>query len=376
MDLFTIDTKGSMEGLSQASRRELARQRLFPEKERLGLSGSEEAKLERELQRQANWRPDGPKAPELFDLWSTPTPAEQWKAEKADEQVGAFHIRKQPKYLPVHTPRTMHQKESKAPAVLPAHEGQSVNPNSEAYEDLACIAAAKALEKEEEAAQLERQQRPITSELRDTLGAEAVNAMDDLARLEAYRRLICPNAPEQQEGESEQAYQKRVSKFREKSQAHRNKTRKRKITDHKQAQLKAQQRLEKSVGEVGAILKEMEQEEAFRKERKAYRAAMREKRKEMEAKVGIMDVTTRLGRGKAPEEELAVPQEVAGTLRQTPVQASAAKDRLVSILRRGLLPASAVEKRAQGGRRLKKSLKFRHKKQIMSPLLRDNMVTR
>ena len=66
-------------------------------------------------------------------------------------QLGGFRIRKQPKPTPVHTPRSLHQKVSNAPAVLPAHEGQSVNPQNEAYEDLACMAAAKELEREEEA---------------------------------------------------------------------------------------------------------------------------------------------------------------------------------------------------------------------------------
>lgn len=50
--------------------------------------------------------------------------------------------------------------------------------------------------------------------------------------------------------------------------------------------------------------KELKDEESFQKERKAYRLAMRQQRKETEAKSGVMDPTTRLGRGKAPEEEL------------------------------------------------------------------------
>ena len=80
--LFTVDTKGStaqllfffvaersFEGLSQApeplesllalafqrSRREMAKRKIFPEKkEKLGLTGSEEAKVERVVERLAN----------------------------------------------------------------------------------------------------------------------------------------------------------------------------------------------------------------------------------------------------------------------------------------------------------------------------------
>lgn len=376
--LFTVDTKGSFEGVSAASRRDLARQKIFREKgPDLGITGSEEAKVERTMQRLANRQPEKPKGPEVFDLWSTPTKAEQWKAEKEDAQLGGFHIRKTAKPMPVHTPRSMHQKASCAPAVLPAHEGQSVNPQSEAYEDLACMAAAKELEKEEEAKVLERTRRPITAELQDALGDEAVDAMDDVTRIATYRKMFCSHeAPEQQEGESEEAYERRVAKFKRKSQSQKNKERKRKFTDHRQAQLKAQQRLERSVGEVGAILRDLKEEERLREERTAYRLAMRQERKNLEATGGVMDPTTRLGRGKAPTEDLAVPdEERAGSLRQVPMKASAVKDRLSSILRRGLLPARA-DSALEGANRKKKSLKWRHKKRIVSPLKRDNMVIR
>ncbi|CAK9047841.1 unnamed protein product [Durusdinium trenchii] len=375
--LFTVDTKGSFEGVSQASRRELARRKIFPEKPpKLGLTGSEEAKVERTLQRLANRREEPKKGPEVFDLWSMPTKAEQWKAEKDDEELGGFRIRKQPKPMPVHTPKTLHQQVSSAPAVLPAHEGQSVNPHNDAYEDLACMAAAKELEKEQEAKLLYRTQRPITAELKDALGDDAVNAMDEPTRIETYRKLFCADAPKQEEGETEEAYEKRIAKFKRKSQSQKNKERKRKFMDHKQAQLKAQRRLEKSVGEVSFILKDLKEEEHLQNERKAYRQAMRQQRKDLEVQNGIMDPTTRLGRGKAPEEELAVPDEDhTGSLRQIPIKASAVRDRLSSILRRGLLPSKA-ESALEGRGRKKKSLKWRHKKKMVSPLLRDNMVTR
>eukprot|EP00439_Symbiodinium_sp_Y106_P049643 s2556_g6.t1 len=42
------------------------------------------------------------------------------------------------------------------------------------------------------------------------------------------------------------AFEKRIAKFKRKSQSKRNKERKRKITDHKQAQLQAQKKLDKS----------------------------------------------------------------------------------------------------------------------------------
>ncbi|CAE7252720.1 unnamed protein product [Symbiodinium sp. CCMP2456] len=86
--LFTVDTKGSCEGLSQASRKEVARAKIFREKgPDLGLSGFEEAKVARAAQTLENRQRQKPKAnQEVFDLWSTPTKAEQWNAERADEE--------------------------------------------------------------------------------------------------------------------------------------------------------------------------------------------------------------------------------------------------------------------------------------------------
>ncbi|CAE7909644.1 unnamed protein product, partial [Symbiodinium sp. KB8] len=53
----------------------------------LGLSGFEEAKVARAAQTLENRQRQKPKAnQEVFDLWSTPTKAERWKAERADEE--------------------------------------------------------------------------------------------------------------------------------------------------------------------------------------------------------------------------------------------------------------------------------------------------
>eukprot|EP00439_Symbiodinium_sp_Y106_P055261 s2556_g7.t1 len=119
--------------------------------------------------------------------------------------------------------------------------------------------------------------------------------------------------------------------------------------------------------------KEMNEEEETRRERRAYRESLRRKRRELEETLGTMDAKTRLGRGKAPEEDLAVPDlEATGQLRKMPIKASAVRDRLSSILRRGLLP-SRPETALEATKRRRRSLKAKHKRKMVSPLLRDNM---
>merc|ERR1712194_20133 len=97
---------------------------------------------------------------------------------------------------PLSTPSTA-KKVGQGPAVIPAHEGQSVNPEMNALEDLTFTAAAKALEIEREEEAQDRKMRPVTAELKDHLG-------DEEAKAAAYRELICSRtvaeAGEEKEG--------------------------------------------------------------------------------------------------------------------------------------------------------------------------------
>jgi len=292
--------------------------------------------------------------------------------------VGSFNIRTLGKPKPIYTPKTMHQKASSAPAVVPAHEGQSVNPSSDAFEDLACMAAAKQLAAEQEAKEAERHNAPITAELRDALGADVVDAMDDETKLAEYRKLFMSTDGSADSGvPSEGSNAQKAARWKQKPQAQRNRERRQKVTNNKDEQLRRQKQLEKSVGEVGNILKELKEEEDERKQKKTYRLALRQKRKDEEATAGVMDRTTRLGRTKFHEEELIVPDSSASKsgLRSMPIKASAVKERLASIVGRGLLPAPQDSK-SEAPSRKKSSLKFRKKQRFMSPLLRDNVLMR
>lgn len=373
-ELFTIDTSGSFDGVSAKSRRELARAKLFPPKgPNIGMTASEEGKIARAEQR-LDVRRTNKKADETFDLWAAPTAAEVTKKALEDEQVGGFNIRRNPKHVPLSIPKTLHQKVSAAPAVIPAHEGQSVNPESEAFEDLACMAAARQLEHEREVELFEQRLQPITAALRSH-GVEGLDQMDDETKLKTYRSLILDSDAQQREGESDEVFQRRLAKMKLKSQAQRNKQRKQRVLNTKQARLKAQQKLDKSVGEVGAILKDIKQKEEEREERKKYREALRAKQKELEMTEGKVPSTRRLGKIKFSEQDIAVPtaEALGSGLRGMPLKASAVKDRLSSILRRGLLPALPdANQRHENFHR--KKIKVRRK--FKSPLLREKALLR
>eukprot|EP00933_Yihiella_yeosuensis_P039958 TRINITY_DN3415_c0_g1_i1.p1 TRINITY_DN3415_c0_g1~~TRINITY_DN3415_c0_g1_i1.p1 ORF type:complete len:469 (+),score=126.80 TRINITY_DN3415_c0_g1_i1:62-1408(+) len=381
--LFTIDTVGSSEGLSNASKREIARAKLFPKKgPNIGMSASEEMKVEKAERLLGSSRPSGSKKRKaeddcLFDLWSAPTRAEQIKAAKADPVTGAFRIRKEGKPVPQYTPKTMHQKVSNAPAVIPAHEGQSMNPEAEAFEDLACTVAARQLEAEAEVEAMKRRMRPITAELESHLGVDAVKDMDEETKIKTYQSMVTGIDPSvQREGESTEAYERRLKKQKQKSQAQRNKERKAKVINAKQAQLKAQQKLEKSVGEVGTILKEMKQQEAMHAERRRYKQQLRSQRTLTENSGGEVSSARRIGRLKFREEDVAVPDSTSlgSGLRSMPLKASAVKDRITSIMRRGLLPAIPDAANKEVKRNLPKGQRFRKKLKFMSPLLKDNLL--
>lgn len=381
-DMFTVDTKGSSEGLSRASKREIARAKLFPTKAaNIGNSASEELKIARaEAALALPWKSCGApakSAPEVFDLWAEPDPKAKAQLEaKRAEDVASTVRHDTGKKAPSKVPRGLRQKPSAVPAVLPAHEGQSMNPEGAAFENLACLAAARELEREAEVEAMDRKIHPMTSELMDAKGVEAVRAMDEAAKVKAYRELVCPNAGD---GEEEaEPFSKRSKAQRIKAQSLRNKARKRKDIDEKQAQLRDQKKLTKSVGEVGNILKEMKEREDWLAERRAYKEEQHKKRKQMELE-GVVPSTRRLGRTRFKEDAIAVPDSEAASkgLRSMPLpRGSAVKERLTSIVRRGLLPAIPEASRSETIRYKKKIGKLKRSRKHFSPLLRDNLLGR
>lgn len=374
-DLFTVDTKGSFEGISKSSRRELARAKLFPPKgEKLGLTATEEGKVLRaERQVEASKRPPKPEAAEVFDLWGAPAP------NKISGRNGFGRVKTIAK-VTVKTPGTLHQKVGLAPAVIPAHEGQSVNPHREAYEDLAFMAAAAELEREREADELERKMRPMTAELMDAVGAEKLKDMDDEEKIALYKKLHKRDG-DAGEGEDEDGAAPSKRSLKRKSQAYRNKLKRKKMfngADSKIEQAEAQKRLDRSVADVPHMLKGMKEQDEFHKNRKLYRENLRAKRKEIEASEGVVPKHRKLGGGKYAEAAAIVPEAESGGkgLRSMPVITSAVRERLESVVRRGLLPPPSEATAEKQRWHKKKNNKLKRGRKFISPLLKDNLLLR
>lgn len=374
-ELFTVDTAGSFDGISKSSRRELARAKIFPAKgPNIGMSASEELKISRaEGQLEASKRPVPPKAADVFDLWSAPAPA-----RKVNESAPRLRTAKQDV---VKTPKTMHQKVGLAPAVLPAHEGQSMNPKREAYEELAFMAAAVELEKEHEAEDLHRKLRPMTAALRDAVGDDRLKDMDEEEKMQLYKSLVAEGKIAAKEGGEgiEGAPSKKANKWKQKSQALRNKQKKRRDVDAQEEQEKDQRRMEKSVGDVGSMLKTMKEDSDLHKSRRQYKESMRAKRKELEATAGVVPKKRKIGGGKFVEDASILPDVEAsskGSLRAMPLRTSAIRDRLSSVVRRGLLPPPSEATKETAHWHKKKNNKLKRSRKFISPLLKDNLLLR
>jgi len=370
-ELFTIDTAGSGQGLSARTRREIARAKLFPPKgPNIGLSASEEGKIAR-----AGRQLEASKAPKaqdsaVFDIWSEKTEAELLRERRVDSTVRLL-----PQPRPVSTPKGVGEKISSAPAVVPAHEGQSVNPLATSYEDVACLAAAKQLEQEQEEEHRQRRSKPMTHELVDFFGEEAVKEMDEETKVLKYRELKCKVATGEGDALEEGGAGKAV-KWKQKPQAQRNRERLRKKVEEKQRQVMAQRKLEKSVGSLGAIVKELKEQEKFYKERSEYRKALRGKRKEREETEGGIGKCRRIGRGHFQEDSVMVPASDAAEkgMRAMSVKGCAVKERLASMIRRGMSTPLPESNGSELFRRKKGVAQQKRKRKLVSPLLRENLM--
>lgn len=379
--LFTVDTAGSGEGLAKKTRRQLAREALFPTKPvKLGLSASECMKVDRaadrlEAQKQQKQQPAS-KGKEPFDLWSMPvqTPHEYALGSNRSAKGQEFLAIRRRKYVSNKAPGTLHQKVGLAPAVLPAHEGQSMNPDASAYEDLACTAAARFVEDERQADELDRQMKPMSFALRDALGEDEVKGLDDAAKIEALRSVLVKTSKEKEEDE-EMGISRRG---RVKSAAYRRKAKQAKIENEQMSWAQKEKKLEKQVGEVGAILKEMKQEAEIEEQRKTYRTNHEKAKRTLEETQGIVPKRRKLGRAAFKEEALVIPDAEAAAkgMRATPLKGSAIKDRLSSIMRRGLLPAQGQAEKSDIIRMGSKNAKITRGKRFLSPLLRDHLKNR
>jgi len=254
-----------------------------------------------------------------------------------------------------------------------------MNPHREAYEDLACMAAAAELERERDEEELSRKMYPMRHELIDAVGHEKFKEMSEEEKMALYRKLNKNNSSGSAEGlDAEGNYLKESKRWKQKSQATKSKKKRRKGLDAHEEQEKAKLRLEKQVGDVGTLMKGLQDESEWRQSRKEYRLSQRAKRKELESTEGVVPKKRKIGGGRYAEEAAILPDADSGArgMRAMPLRTSAIKERLASVVRRGLLPPPSENTRETANFHRKKNNKIRRSKKFMSPLLRDNLLLR
>lgn len=370
-EVFTVDIKGSGEGISKRQRRILARQALFPVKAaNIGLSATEELKVERAERRLEAAKKPKAICPGVFDLWLTA--ALPSKAEKPADTREFAAIRPR-KYMPTSLPGTLHQKVGAAPAVIPAHEGQSTNPETGAYETLACTAAAAYIEKEREQEMLDRKIKPMTHELLDAKGSEVVQGLTDAQKVETFRKLSCRSQEDDALADELQEVVK-DGPGRRKSQAQKNKLTKQRIFDEEMSQKQQQKKMEKAVGEVGFMLKELKAEEDMIKTRRKYKDTMKTEKLRLEKEEGVLPSKRRIGRTVFQERAMVVPDADAARkgLRGARLKGSAIHERMASICRRGLVADMPEATRSEQVRQSKVKARVKKSRKFISPLLRGS----
>lgn len=279
--------------------------------------------------------------------------------------------------LPEKVPGTMHQRVSKAPAVLVAHEGQSVNPAQEAFEDLACTEAALEIEKEREKSNLDRLARPILHTLLDHYSSEEVKAMDETTRFAKFRELSGGSVADAEDG----GYQEKdgllagLKKLqRRKTKAERNKQRRAQLNRQRLSEEQREKEFLKSVGKVGHFLKDIDQEEEEGKAKKEYKTALKRQEEMEEITKGVIPKSRRIGKHKYREAAKELPLVENGErtgLRQMKMVGSALNDRVQSVYRQGLLEMKPEATR-HNYRRVQKGIRKRDKnRKFVNPLLKD-----
>ena len=231
--------------------------------------------------------------------------------------------------------------------------------------------AAREEEKKDSKAALARRWKPMTADLIDKYGEDAVSKMSEAEKLKLY-------LPEKEETKKfEPAPAKKQSVPKTKKQ--RTRAAMVKAMEMELQKNREEKALLKSIGTVPEHLKDMKHKKLEIQQRKDYMKAKKAAQKELE-KEGVMVKPLRIGRYKFEEEEqmVALPKagaegqtEESGMRLATVVAGAAAKERMQSIFRRGMLPAAPYANKDRANKL--KDQKFKNKKarKYVNPLFRD-----
>lgn len=127
------------------------------------------------------------------------------------------------------------------------------------------------------------------------------------------------------------------------------------------------------MGELGAIKKQLQEEEEQLQARRDYRDTMRAKRKQNEMEDGTVPHNRRLGKHKFRDQAIIVPDSegLHKGLRSMPLQGCAIQERLSSIVRQGMLPALPQMTKEEVAKKKQERNRFKRSRKFISPLMRS-----
>merc|ERR1719265_2734232 len=339
-DLFTVDTQGSLAGLPRSVRKAIAKDPTGSGKK--PLSRQEKAKF----LKAARSRPQPKKEePEVFDAWVV---------EKKEKFT--FPIRRVEDESKLGMGRSGLAATSKSPAIIPPDAGHSVNPSQEAFQGLVATAAAVEFEKDRRTELQNRRARPVTALLKEHFEPEQLAAMSEADKQAKYLQLVRGDVVEG--GESELPLLKK--KAAKKTRAQLNKEARRAALELEMTREKKQKKRDNSIGEVGAIMKEVKTKAQLRAEQKEY-AAQKRVEEETEVRAGRLTKAPRVGKHQFVETPLEVVYD-AEDRKQIRVAAkvSAIQTCADSYYRRNMLEAKPENSRANARflqKRVRKAVK-------------------
>jgi hypothetical protein len=351
-DLFTVDTTGSLAGLSRSVRKAIAKDPTGSGKK--PLSRQEKAKVAKA----ARSRPMPKKAePEVFDAWA-PKPAVEKKL--------AYPVRRIEDELKAGRGRSGFESTSKAPAIMPPEAGHSVNPSAEDIETVFARAAAVEFEKERETELRNRRSRPVTHALLEEFEPEELAKMTDAEKQAHYLKRV--RTEEAQDGDIELPVKKATAK---KTRAQINKELRRQAAEAEETRARKQKKLDKSVGEVGAIIKAFKSKDAEREAQKAFETEAKAKEEE-DIRAGRLTKVPRIGRNTYEEAPIEVVYDAdeRRTLRSA-TKVSAIRTCADSYYRRNMLEARPENSRANARFLQKRVRKAEKKNRFVAKEYRD-----
>lgn len=380
-ELFTIDTSGDLgKKKSYRTRKAEARDKMMSWKTpRVGRSANEIAKIERAAagattssSTKRKLKAEAADEHDPFDVWAGDALKVAPKGQKY-LQTASGHLEKRA----IKVPKTLGKRISDAPAIVVPHEGASINPSQDVYSELAYSITAQEMEKQFQEQALDRKLKPVTHTLRDLADPKELEGLDEAGKLALFRKLtLGAKAAEIADDEDQEGGDDSVTVNangvlqKRKTQAERNKDKRRKLREQQQLKEAQQKKLGKSVGAIGTLLKDMKAKADDSTTKTAFVKEAKARDKELEKK-GIIK-KMKIGRIYYEDKTADIGRVDDGKrgLRAMPLQSLAIGDRMSSVYRRGMLQQPPASSKLQM-HRLKKFTRAKLvRRKFVSPLLK------